>query len=138
MYCANTPACSLCWLPKFFMCSNTVRFSTSTCGLVNSANMVSGSLSINECHLKRCCAGVYKGAFTSLPSKLADFSCSLSFSSKRRKNNKKVNCSITVSGLLMPPVQNVSQILSTWLFNSPVTIVAFSFLYLSYFLLCNI
>ena len=52
MYWANTPAASpaslISWLPSLlpscFICSNTVRLSASTCGLVNKLNMVSGSL----------------------------------------------------------------------------------------------
>ena len=41
-------------------------------------------------------------------------------------NIKNVNCSTTVRGFDIPPVQNVSQILSTWLFSSFVIIYSLS------------
>lgn len=52
--------------------------------------------------------------------RLALFSSSVCRSSNRLINSKYVICSITSSGLEMPPFQNESQILSTLLLISPV------------------
>jgi hypothetical protein len=53
---------------------------------------------------------------------LALFSSSVCRSSSRRKNSRYVICSITSSGLEIPPDQKASQMRSIWFLISPVSI----------------
>ena len=50
-----------------------------------------------------------------LPSRVARFSALVSAMSSSRENMRNEICSMTVSGLVMPPVQNSVQSLSIWL-----------------------
>ena len=66
------------------------------------------------------------------PRKFASFSLVVSTSSNCFINNRYVNCSITSSGFVIPPVQNISHILSILFLSSPVIIFILHSLFVNY------
>src|SRR6266702_222486 len=69
----------------------------------------------------------YARCSTGVPRRRALFSALICRSSSRRRNSRYVICSITSSGLEMPPDQKASHTLSTWLLMVPVITTQFLF-----------
>ena len=85
-------------------------------------------------HLRFCCSSL-KNFLGSIPKRIASLSALNCLSSNNFINIKYVNCSITDKGFVIPPVQNISHILSILFFSSPVIIIFFP-LYFFIIIIC--
>jgi len=83
--------------------------------------ITSGAVFLNRLHRRGSWPGRKTGfSITPVPAIRALLSARVCRSSSRRRNSRYVICSITSSGLLMPPDQNAFQTPSILLFSSPV------------------
>ena len=108
---------------SFMYSANVPPFSTTSLKWGNTSSRTSRSISVagvtflNWDH-RRFCLPFGKIRLKFFPVRLAFFSSRVSRISSRRANIRNEICSITIKGLVMPPVQNSVQSLSTWFLSS--------------------
>ena len=108
MYSANVDSLS----PRVRKCGKTS--SRTTLSICSAGRFL-------KCDQRRCCSFLAELARDgTCPVRAARFSARVSAMSSSRANIRNEICSMTVSGLVIPPVQNSVQSLSIWLRSGPV------------------